>query len=53
MSEQEKKPNQSFFVYRTQNKEFFLIQKELFREKRDGRTEQKTKRLFNCFRYAD
>ena len=38
------KPNQSFFVYRIQSKEFFFSEKELFKEKWEGRIEQKAKK---------
>ena len=38
------KPSQSFLVHRIQSKEKFCTEKELFKEKRDQRIEQKTKK---------
>ena len=43
------KPSQSPFVYRIQSKEKVFIEKELFKERWEWRTEQKTKRRhINC-----
>ena len=47
-------PSQNSFVYRIQNKDIFFMEEELFKEKREGRIEQKMKRrLFNSPRYGD
>ena len=38
------KSSQSFFVYRIQSKETLFTEKDLFKEKVEWRTEQKTKK---------
>ena len=47
-------PSQSFFVYRKQSKEKKFTEKELFKEKKEWRIEQKINRSrFNCSHYND